>query len=168
MAGTETPPVAAGLADTLEAETADTSQTLADSVGEQLAANPEAGGEQTEAGGGEEGRQQDAAARDEERAVEPEPEPDPPPPPPPGRLVLTGLPEGAVVRVGGRTRQETNIRLSPGRYQIVVQADGYEDFTQNVRIIDHSRGAEGCGRGDGPHQPVRDAGGELQRRRRLF
>lgn len=130
MAGTETPPVAAGIADTLEAETADTSQTLADSAGEQLAASPQAGGEQAEAGGGEEGQQQDAAAQEEE-AVEPEPEPDPPPP---GRLVLTGLPEGAVVLVGGRIRQGTNIRLNPGGYRIVVRADGYEDYTRDVRI----------------------------------
>lgn len=130
MAGTETPPVAAGLADTTGVETADTSQMLGDSV---LAANPEAGGEQTETGGGEEGQQQGAAARDEERAVEPEPEPDPPPPLP-GRLVLTGLPEGAVVMVGGRVRQGTNIRLNRGAYRLVVRADGYEDYALDVRI----------------------------------
>jgi len=123
MAGTETPPVAAGRADTLEAKT-DTSQTLADSAGQQLAANPEAGGVQTEAGGGEQGQQQGAAAQEE---AEPEP-------PPPGRLVLTGLPEGAAVLIGGRIRQGTNIRLAPALYRLVVRADGYEDFTQNVRI----------------------------------
>ncbi|MEE8477216.1 MAG: energy transducer TonB, partial [Gemmatimonadales bacterium] len=124
MAGTETPPVAAGLADTLEAKTGDSSQTLADSAGQQLAANPEAGGVQTEAGGGEQGQQQGAAAQEE---AEPEP-------PPPGRLVLTGLPEGAAVLIGGRIRQGTNIRLAPALYRLVVRADGYEDFTQNVRI----------------------------------
>ena len=128
--GTEPPPGATGLADTLGAETTDTSQTLADSVGEQLAANTEAGGDQAEAGGGEEGQQQDAAAQEE---VE-EPEPDPPPPPAPGRLVLAGLPEGAVVLVGGQVRRGTNISLSPRVYRLVVRADGYEDYAQDVRI----------------------------------
>ncbi len=66
--------------------------------------------------------------------AEPEPEPEPPPPQP-GRLNLTGLPEGAVVLVGGRVRQGTNIPLSPARYRLVVRADGYEDYAQDVRII---------------------------------
>ncbi len=130
MAGPETPQPGTGLADTLEVEAADTSQTPADSVGEQLAANPVVDGEQTEAGVG--GEQQDAAAQDEERAADPEPEPDPPPAP--GRLVLTGLPEGARVLVGGQLRQGTNIRLSPGVYRLVIRADGYEDYAQDVRI----------------------------------
>jgi hypothetical protein len=130
MAGTETPPVAAGIVDSLGAATADTSQTPADSAGEQLAANPEAGGEQAE-----EGQPRDTAAQGEERVVEPEP----PPPPPPGRLVLTGLPEGAVVLVGGRIRQGTNIRLNPAVYGLVVRAEGYEDFTLNVRITSGQR-----------------------------
>lgn len=97
VAGPEAPQEAARVADTLEAETEDTSQTPRDSV---LA----------------------------------EPEPPPPPPPSPGRLVLTGLPEGARVLVGGQVRQGTNIRLSPGLYRLVVRADGYEDFSLNVRI----------------------------------
>ena len=131
MAGTETP-LAAGLADSLEVETANTSQTPGDSVGETLAANPEAGGEQAEAVGGEEGRQQDAAAQGEEKTAEPEP----PPPPLPalGRLVLTGLPEGAIVRVGGQVRRGTNIPLSPRVHRLVIRADGYEDYAQDVRI----------------------------------
>lgn len=131
IAGTETPPAATGIADTLGTETADTSQTPGDSVGEQLAANPEASGEQAEAGGGEEGQRQEAAVQDVE-VVEPKPEP--PPPPAPGRLVLTGLPDNAVVRVGGQVRQGTNIPLSAGRYRLVVRADGYEDYGEDVRI----------------------------------
>ena len=117
-------------ADSLDAGPAGTSQTLGDSV---PAANPVVDGEQTEAGVGGEGQQQDAAAQDEEK-VEPEPDPPPPPPPALGRLVLTGLPEGAIVLVGGQVRQGTNIRLSPRAYRLVVRADGYEDYAKNVQI----------------------------------
>ncbi|MEE9534216.1 MAG: protein kinase [Acidimicrobiia bacterium] len=130
MAGTETQPVAVGIVDTLGAETADTSQTPADSTGEQLAADPEVGGEQAEAGGGDEGQPQDTTAQ----AEEPEPVPPPPPPPEPGRLVLAGLPEGARVLVGGQVRQGTNILLDAGTYRMVVRADGYEDYAQSVQI----------------------------------
>ena len=79
----------------------------------------------------------DGATQDSVVVAEPEPEPEPPPAP--GRLVLAGLPEGAVVLVGGRVRQRTRIPLSPARYRLVVRADGYEDYAQDVRIISGQR-----------------------------
>ena len=69
---------------------------------------------------------------------EPEPEPDPPPPQP-GRLNLTGLPEGAIVRVDNRVRQGASIALPPGNHRLLVRADGYEDFSQLVRITSERR-----------------------------
>jgi TonB family protein len=71
---------------------------------------------------------QDSATQDSV-AVEPEPEP-----PPPGRLVLAGLPEGAVVSVDGRVRSGASIVLNQGNRRLLIRANGYEDYTDNVRI----------------------------------
>ncbi len=78
----------------------------------------------------------DSAIRDSVAVAEPEPEP---PAPQPGRLVLSGMPEGAIVRVDGQVRQGTNIRLMPGEHRLVVRHDDYEDFSLNVRITDGQR-----------------------------
>ncbi len=80
----------------------------------------------------------DSATQDSVEVAEVEPEPDPPAPQP-GRLVLSGVPNGAIVMLGGRRQQGTNIRLLPGRYSLLVRHDDYQDFTRVVSITDGQR-----------------------------
>lgn len=97
----------------------------------QLAASDSAG--QNAAAPGDSATAADSTTQDSVAVAEPEPEPDPPPPPA-GRLNLTDLPDGAIVRVGNRVRTETNISLPPGNYRLLVRADGYEEFAERVQI----------------------------------
>ncbi|MCZ6858342.1 MAG: PEGA domain-containing protein, partial [Gemmatimonadetes bacterium] len=97
----------------------------------QLAASDSAG--QNAAAPGDSATAADSTTQDSVAVAEPEPEPDPPPPPA-GRLNLTDLPDGAIVRVGNHVGTETNIPLPPGNYRLLVRADGYEEFAERVQI----------------------------------
>jgi len=55
-----------------------------------------------------------------------------------GKLLLTGLPPGAEVRIDGETRGRAPlsdpIRLAAGRYRVEVLADGFEMWSKRVKI----------------------------------
>jgi hypothetical protein len=55
-----------------------------------------------------------------------------------GRVVLTGLPTVARVRVDdrpvGRGELESGLLLRPGLHRVEVRADGYHPFLEEVRV----------------------------------
>jgi TonB family protein len=110
------------LAVTPEDSTADSTAAVPSDTSQQLAANPDSAAQA-----------QDTTTAQVTPPAQVEPEPDPEPPPP-GRLVLAGLPEGAIVSVDGRTFNGTNIALTQGNRRLMIRADGYEDYTSDVRI----------------------------------
>jgi TonB family protein len=110
------------LAVTPQDSTADSTAAVPADTSQQLAANPDSAAQA-----------QDTTPAQVTPPAQVEPEPDPEPPPP-GRLVLAGLPEGAVVSVDGTARTGTNIALTQGNRRVMIRADGYEDYASEVRI----------------------------------
>jgi len=51
-----------------------------------------------------------------------------------GRVVVTGLPSGATVRVDGRLRDGTEFELQPGRHTVRMDAEGYEPASTDVMV----------------------------------
>ncbi len=98
----------------------------------QLAASDSAG-----QGPGAPGAGADSTTQDSVEVAQPEPDP---PEPQPGRLVLSGVPDEAVVLLDGDVQQGTNIRLMPGTYRLVVRHPDYENFVVSpLRITDGRR-----------------------------
>jgi TonB family protein len=58
----------------------------------------------------------------------------PPPPVQPGRLVLTGLPQGARITIDGQPMRGTQIDLPPAVHHLSVRATGYRAYDRQVAI----------------------------------
>ena len=56
------------------------------------------------------------------------------PPGTPGRLVLTGVPQGARISVEGQQVRGTQLDLPPGLHRLTVRAAGYQTYDRQVNI----------------------------------